>query len=201
MDCLFEGIPLSGCLFADYCCSSPFARSYYCFSLPLLGFCQEKSSLLVCCQLLAPRRKQLPVSQNLSFLRSSPCFLPCFPSCCCCWLQSATPFSAMSSLCFLNVVSLYSSKAHPCPQKVQQLQVEADFQEQPDSRVLSCAASKCPSVTADLPWQVPSHQFMGISRGIVAHLLFEGGMRERFFSTEELLLPLGKVFKSDLLPS
>ena len=40
-----------------------------------------------------------------------------------------------------------------------------------------------------------------ISRGIVTHLLFEGGMRERFFSTEELLLPLGKVFKSDLLPS
>ena len=126
VDCLSEGIPLSGCLFADCCCSSPFARSDCCFSPPLLGFCQEKSSLLVGCQLLAPRRKQLPVSRNLSFLRSSPCFLPCFPSCCCCWLQSSTPFSAMSSLCFRNVVSLYSSKAHPCPQKVQQLQVEVD---------------------------------------------------------------------------
>lgn len=121
LDCLFEGVLLLGCLFASCCCSSPFAR---CFSPQYLGFCQEKNSLLVCSQLLAPHRKQLPFDRILSFPRSSPCFLPCFLSCCCRWLQSATPFSVMNYLGFLNVGSPhYSSRDHPCSLKIQLLQV------------------------------------------------------------------------------
>ena len=121
LDCLFEGVLLLGCLFASCCCSSPFAR---CFSPQYLGFCQEKNSLLVCSQLLAPHRKQLPFDRILSFPWSSPCFLPCFLSCCCRWLQSATPFSVMNYLGFLNVGSPhYSSRDHPCSLKIQLLQV------------------------------------------------------------------------------
>ena len=125
LGCLFEGAPPLGCLFVCYYCSSPFVL------------------------LLAPRQKQLPASPNLSFLTSSPCFLPCFPFCC--RLQSTPPFSVTNSLCFLNAASPYSSRAHPCCLKIQILQVEAHLQEQLCSQVPSCAASKCPSATVDLP--------------------------------------------------
>ena len=125
LGCLYEGAPPLGFLFVRYYCSSP------------------------CVLLLAPRRKQLPASPTLSFLTSSPCFLPCFPSCC--RLQSTTPFSVTSSLCFLNAGSPYSSRAHPCCLKIQILQVKGQLQEQLYSQVPSCAAAKCPSATADFP--------------------------------------------------
>ena len=124
LDCLFDGNLLLDCLFASYYCSSPFV-------------------------LLTPRQKQLLASPTLSFLASSPCFLSCFLSCC--RLQSRTLFSVMNSLCFLDAGSPYSSRAHPCYLKIQMLEMGAHLQEQLDSQVPSCAASKYPSAIADLP--------------------------------------------------